>query len=168
MRQRQITSGPGSQRMQMTVGGGSHGDDGSSSRVGGADPLAAVRNLLYGWAALAAAGDRGICPLVSPGVGSGGAGTAAEPVTCPLRPAMEYELACALEQARTRGGVAMGEDTAALTRYLIAIMQGMTVIGRVHPDAVHLRGIADEALATVDRTAPVPGPRMDAPGAAAR
>jgi hypothetical protein len=127
------------------VGAGG-GDDGGGYQ----DPLATVRHLLRAWADVAAAGEGGRCPLVNPVLERGGGNGPPRPLACPLRPALEHELACALEEARRRGGLRARDDGVTLARFLLAVMQGMAVVGSLHPDAGHLRSLADDALAALD------------------
>jgi hypothetical protein len=131
--------------------------EGGADSAGGRDPLATVRNLLHAWAAVAATEEGIQCPLVHPALRSGGGGGSPRPIACPLRPTLEHELACALEEARRRGGLTARDDGVALARFLLAIMQGLSVVGRLHPDPDHLCTLADEALAALGVAAPEPG-----------
>jgi hypothetical protein len=137
---------------ECQAGGGA----GGANQPGGRDPLATVRHLLRAWAAVAATEGGVQCPLVHPVLRSGGGGPP-RPMACPLRPALEHELACALEEARRRGGLTARDDGVALARFLLAVMQGLAVVGRLHPDPDHLRTLADEALASLGVAAPAPG-----------
>ena len=62
--------------------------------------------------------------------------------------ALERELTATLERARAEGALTE-KDPAAIAGFLLAAMQGMMVRGKVHPDPVHLRGIAAAALAII-------------------
>jgi len=63
--------------------------------------------------------------------------------------ALERGLTATLERARAEGALGAEKDPAATAGFLLAAMQGMMVRGKVHPDPVHLRGIAAAALAII-------------------
>lgn len=60
--------------------------------------------------------------------------------------ALETALTSALLRARAQGELPAERDPRALARFLLVVMQGMRVLGRVHPHPGRLRDAAAEAL----------------------
>jgi len=62
---------------------------------------------------------------------------------------LETALTAALTRARAQGELAAGRDPRALARFLLVVLQGMRVLGRVHPNRDRLRDAAEQALAAL-------------------
>jgi len=57
----------------------------------------------------------------------------------------------ALVRAQGRGELALGADTVALARYLVAGIQGLRLVGKANPDRAALESIAAVMLGSLDR-----------------
>ena len=58
-----------------------------------------------------------------------------------------------LERAGTEGELAPGQDLRALTRFLLATVNGIRVLARANPDEAMLRDVVDTALSVLRRPA---------------
>jgi len=111
-----------------------------------AKPLDAVRTLLHDWADLAADPDRRGCFLVNATLERVPQDRRTAAMVGDFWNALEDELASALERARDDGTLGGEKDVRALAGLLLAVMQGMMVVGKVDPDADHLHRLAGDAL----------------------
>jgi TetR/AcrR family transcriptional repressor of nem operon len=62
---------------------------------------------------------------------------------------LETALTSALTRAQAQGELPAGKDPRALARFLLVVLQGVRVLGRVHPDGDRLHDAADQALAAL-------------------
>ena len=62
---------------------------------------------------------------------------------------LEVALTAALTRARAQGELPAGKDPRALARFLLAVLQGLRVLGKGDPDPGRLKDAAEQALAAL-------------------
>ena len=113
-------------------------------------PLAAIRDLVMEWTEVLASSKGRGCFLVNAAVERLPYDERTEAVVHAFWTGMEDDLTTVLEQARADGSLPPGRDPRSIARFLIAVMQGVSVVGKVTVDRAHLRGIVETALSVIE------------------
>jgi TetR/AcrR family transcriptional repressor of nem operon len=111
--------------------------------------LPAVRALVEAYAQESMGDQRRGCMVVNAAVELGPQDTQVARLVESTWDQLETALTAALTRARAQGELAAGRDPRASARFLLVVLQGIRVLGRVHPNRDRLRDAAEQALAAL-------------------
>jgi TetR/AcrR family transcriptional regulator, transcriptional repressor for nem operon len=123
-------------------------------------PLTAIRDLMLEWTELAASSQGRGCFLVNAAVERVPHDQRTEAVIRAFWDQMEDELTAALDLAQAEGALAQTKDTRSIARFLLAVMQGVSVVGKLTRDRGHLQGVMEAALTVIEH-GPAPPPPVN-------
>jgi len=113
-------------------------------------PLAAVRDLVLEWTEASASSHRRGCFLVNAAVERLPHDDRTQAVLREFWDRMEGELTSALEQARDEGALPPSKNPRSVARFLLALMQGVSVVGKLTSDRGYLEEIVETALRVIE------------------